>query len=181
MNLARAGSLLIVSGAPGTGKSSLAARLAAETPNAVQLRADVFFEFLVDPIAPVRPESQAQNEAVLTAVARAAGAYAQAGYAVFLDGVVGPWFLPLFRRELPDLEIDYLVLRAPLATAIRRAVGRAETPAPEPVVRAMHPKFEALGALEPHALATGERSLEALASEVRARRADGTLRLGARA
>jgi hypothetical protein len=39
------------------------------------------------------------------AAARAAGSFATDGYGVVLDGVFGPWFLPVVARELLPLRV----------------------------------------------------------------------------
>lgn len=49
-------------------------------------------------IPPHLPESQAQNQVVMEAMAQAASRLAQAGYDVVVDGIVGPWFLGPWRR-----------------------------------------------------------------------------------
>ncbi len=162
-----AGAVALVSGSPATGKSSLARRLAQASPRGVHFETDPFYEFVAHPIAPIRPESRAQNEAI-----------AQAGYEVFADGVIGPWMLPHYLAELAPLglAVDYLVLRAPLDVALARSHAR-DKDVPDEVVRAMHPKFAELGAYERHALDTGARDLEETLAEVARLRACGALRV----
>lgn len=172
-------SILVLTGVPGAGKSTVAALLADASPRGVHLHGDVFFAFLAHPIPPVRPEAHAQNAVVTAALARAAGAWSEGGYDVVLDGILGPWFLPRFARELRGLSapVDYAVLRLCEEEACRRAGARARSPAPEPVVRRMHRAFAALGPFEGHALDVGGDAPEAVAERVRRRRAAGALRL----
>ena len=99
-----AGAIIIVSGAPGVGKSTVAALLAAEEepakPVAVHLRTDAFHEFVVRGyIAPWLKESHAQNTTISTAIVASASAYARGGWDVYADGVIGPWFLRRFARS----------------------------------------------------------------------------------
>lgn len=171
--------LLVLTGTPGAGKTTVAARFAAATPRGIHLSGDAFFDFLAHPIPPVKPESHAQNGVVMRAFARAAGAWAEGGYEVVLDGIVGPWFLPVVARELLPLGVvvDYAVLRVELAAACDRACGRAEKPAPEEVVRAMHRAFADLGDFEAHAIEVGGADPDAVAERVRRLRSAGALRL----
>lgn len=114
---------------------------------------DTFYTFLAHPLNPALPESHPQNAAVITAAVRAAGALASAGYEVFLDGIFGPWFLPLISKELQDLPMDliYVVLRVTLHEALRRTRER-DPLVDEHVVRHMHEAFADLGLYERHVL-----------------------------
>jgi cytidylate kinase len=107
------GGVIILTGPPGTGKTTLAPRLAesSETP-AVHLVCDQFFEAIRSGfIAPWLPASHAQNRTINQAIAAAAVACAQGGYTAFVDGVVGPWFLDIFRDAANEAAVT-LVLPA---------------------------------------------------------------------
>ncbi len=58
---------LIISGPPGSGKSTVAALLGARTEKSVVIESDKFYHFLAHPLDPSTPESDAQNRAVLRA------------------------------------------------------------------------------------------------------------------
>ena len=150
-------SITIVTGCPGTGKTTLAAR----EPRAVHVSGDVFYAFLGRPISPIDPAARPQNTTVTIAIARAVAAFACGGYEVFVDGIIGPWFLPTFARELAGVAapLHYIVLRAELADAITRAETRP-SPGDARIVRHMYREFEDLGAFVSHTLDTGGRTLD---------------------
>jgi predicted kinase len=171
--------IVILTGAPGAGKTTLAERLAARAERGVHVRADVFYTFVAHPIAPVLPESRAQNETVIRAAVRTAVAFARGGYEVFLDGIFGPWFLPLIADELAPtgLAAEYVVLQADLDRARARAVGRTVDPAPAAVVEQMHRQLADLGPYAGHAVQVGARAADEVLAEIDARRAAGDFRL----
>jgi len=166
--------ITIVTGSPGAGKTTLSGHAAKAHPRGVHLVSDVFYTFPAHPISPVLPESREQNAAVIAAATRAAAAFAWRGYAVFLDGIVGPWFLPVVAGELTstDIRVEYVVLRVGLAEAVRRATTRAQ-PGPEAVVRQMHAAFEDLGPYASHVLDTTDLTSEETVAEFARRRAAG--------
>jgi chloramphenicol 3-O-phosphotransferase len=89
------GSILILTGPPGAGKSTTARSLVmASGEPAVHLHSDDFWHFIrKGMIPPYLPEAHKQNEVVMTVLAAAAEKYAEGNYFTVLDGVVGPWFL----------------------------------------------------------------------------------------
>lgn len=171
--------IMILTGPPGAGKTTLAAHLAAGSARGVHVRGDTFYTFLAQPIAPVLPESQAQNETVIRATLRAAAAFAAGGYEVFLDGIFGPWFLPLIAAELAPtgLPVEYVVLRIELERARARATTRATDPATAHVVERMHAAFADLAGWDRHALDVEERATAALAAVLSGLSTAGRFRL----
>ena len=57
-------------------------------------------------------------------VAATARAFADGGYVVFVDGVVGPWHLPAFEAQLGNF--DYAILDLNKATAVDRMQRRGD-------------------------------------------------------
>jgi hypothetical protein len=85
------GSLLVITGPPGAGKSTLARLVADTAGRSVLVEGDAFFAFLASGrVDPWLSGSHEQNTVVTKAAASAAGRFARGGYATVYDGVVGP-------------------------------------------------------------------------------------------
>jgi len=165
----------IVTGAPGTGKTTLSRRLARQDERGIHLVSDVFYGFPARPIDPTKPESNAQNTAIIRALGRAAASFADSGCPVVLDGIFGPWFLPELRAALGSgLETEYVVLRAPAALALERV---RDGPGASARVEHMHRAFADLGPFAGHALDSAGATPEDLLAAFLAGRAEGRFRL----
>ncbi|HVE91320.1 MAG TPA: AAA family ATPase [Actinomycetota bacterium] len=169
--------ITVVSGCPGTGKTTIASALAAADPLGVHLESDVFFDFFAHRILSIRPEAHEQNGAAVRAAAAAAAAFATSGYQVVVDGVLGPWFVPTFLDGVAPsgLMVEYVVLRAPLDDTLRRALPRprGDQAEQEEIVRHMHRGFEDLGRFEKHAVETGGHGIPQTLATVAERRFRG--------
>jgi cytidylate kinase len=171
--------ILVVTGPPGAGKSTMARALVERLDLAVLLQGDWFFESVArGRIPPWTPASHHQNTVVTRAMATAAAEYARGGYAVVLEGIIGPWFLDTFVPAVGDVGVHYVVVRPSADVAMARAVAR-EAPAlvdPEPITK-MYLAFEALGAHERHVVDTSGHEVAETVTEVLTRLEEGALRL----
>jgi predicted kinase len=161
--------VLILTGAPGTGKTTTARILAERSPAAVHLETDAFFRFIRSGyIEPWKPESQAQNQVAMGIAGEAAAAYAAAGYSTVVEGIVLPrWFLASLRDTLrrAGFRAVYMVLRAPLPICLGR-VERRDGAVDGEAVTKIWTEFEDLGEFEPHALDVSECSPEEAANTI---------------
>ena len=79
--------MIVLTGPPGAGKSTVARLLADALPFSVHLHSDDLWRYIRQGhIAPYLPQAHRQNQVVIDALAQAAFAYAAGGYHVICDG-----------------------------------------------------------------------------------------------
>lgn len=176
-------SVLILTGPPGVGKTTVAGLLAQRAERFVHLEADRFFFFIKSGfIEPWDPASDEQNQLAMGTAAAAAASYAAAGYETVLEGIVIPrWTLGVIRATLEAASVPtaYAVLRAPHSVCADRVHEREGDPDLfEPgVLAAISSEFDNLGEFERHAIDVADMDAEEAAAAVAGRFDGGDLAL----
>ena len=170
--------LVVITGPPGAGKSTVAGLLAAEFDKSALVEGDAFFAFLAaGAIEPWLPAAHRQNEVVIRAAAAAAGRYAAGGYSTVYDGVLGPWFLADFAAATALDHLHYAVLlpseeRCVAQVSARTGHGFTD----EAATRHMHQDFARAGIDQRHVLADSPGPADETVAEVLKRIRNGMLR-----
>jgi len=180
-----AGSVVILTGPPGAGKSTVADLLArqSKTP-AVHLHTDDFYDRYIKSgyVLPWLAESQKQNAVVTGVIAGAASGYAAGGYFTIIDGIVGPWFLTPYREAAAakKIPLHYIVLRPADADITFARVQARNTHGlkAEGPVRELFRQFANLEALEKHTFDSGAMNAEETAAVLSRKIAADEFRLG---
>jgi predicted kinase len=172
--------VLILTGSPGSGKTTTARIVVERFERAVHVESDVFYYWIrAGFVLPWKPEARAQNASVIRIIASVAAGYTREGYFTVVDGIVLPrWFLPPLRDALHAAghRVAYAVLRAPLDVCAARAADRAEHPLGDAdAVERMWSQFSDLGEFEPHAIETAAASPGEVADVIVRRLRDGAL------
>ena len=125
------GTLLLLTGSPGSGKTTVAPLVADRQRPSACLDLDWFFAKLRrGAVEPWEAAAHQQNRVVLTAAAEAVSAFAQGGYFTVAEGILYPFMLDLFAVacEPHRITLNYAVLRAPIGTVQQRVQDRRAEP-----------------------------------------------------
>lgn len=157
--------IVIITGSPGTGKTTTSAIVAKESDmeKSVHIHTDDFYHYLSKgAVAPHLPESNEQNLIVIEALIEAAKRYARGGYDVIVDGIIGPWFLDAWQNIVKNgYEVHYIVLRASKTETMQRAITRSKLDRETNIelVDVMWEQFNNLGEYEQNVIDTTNCSI----------------------
>lgn len=160
------GRIIIITGSPGTGKTTTAAIVARESSmeKSVHMHTDDFYHYLSKgAIPPHLPESNEQNLIVIEAFIESAKRYARGGYDVIVDGIIGPCFLePWLNIVYDGYEVHYIILRASKEETMQRAITRSKLDRETNIelVETMWEQFNNLGVYEPNVIDTTNYSIK---------------------
>jgi cytidylate kinase len=171
------GELMVVSGPPGAGKSTVAERLATLFDPSALVTGDDFFAFLREgAVPPWLAGAREQNAAVIEAAAAASGRLA-AHCDVVYDGVVGPWFLESFLMSAGVSHVQYVVLLPPLAVCLARVRSReGHGFTDRDAAEHMWHEFARCGIDRRHVVSDHDQDAAALARMLAQRVQDGSIR-----
>ncbi len=119
--------MIVVTGPPGAGKSTVAKLLVQEFDPSALVAGDEFFAFVRRGfIAPWLLASHAQNTVVTQSAGAAAGQLVHGGYTVVYDGVVGPWLIDTFMLWAGRERVHYAVLLPSESCCVERVRQRVD-------------------------------------------------------
>ena len=138
------GEILVLTGPPAAGKSTVATLIAGQWDLSVHLQADYFQVECIRSgyLKPWKPESHAQNTTVARVFTSATAEYAKGGYSVVLEGIVGPWFVELVAETFAGHRVawHYAILLPTHDTTLERNRSRSHSVEQE-ILDKLHGEF----------------------------------------
>lgn len=170
--------LLIISGPPGAGKSTVAQGIADSFERSVLVQGDTFFAFLASgAIDPWLPASAAQNEVVTEAASAATRQFVEAGYDTIYEGVLGPWSIDRFLAASGLATADYAILLPSVERCLHRVATRAGHGfSDEAATRKMHHEFTTATVAGRHVFANDDEGPSVTVGRIRSAVDAGELR-----
>ena len=161
--------IVIISGSPGSGKSSVSKLLTENSPydKAIHFHTDDFYHSIRKGyISPWRSEAEEQNSIIIEALTASVAKLAIGGYEIIVDGVIGPWFLsPWLELAKNGYDVRYIILRPDEQETIKRASERDKI-VDNDAVKSMWLAFENLGSYKSHAIDTSQQSIHETVAEI---------------
>lgn len=177
--------IVIISGSPGTGKTTLSEKLAESSTydKAVHIEVDDFWQCIRKGyIYPWLDGSGDQNETVVKSVAASAKRYSKSGYEVFVAGTIGPWFLkPWIKIAKKGVDVRYIVLRPDQETTVIRATERQQRdffPLNIELIKDLWNSFTDIDKYESHFLNTTGQTVDESVSVIHKMLLEGSFRIG---
>jgi predicted kinase len=176
----------LLTGSPGTGKTTVAPLVADRCARSACLDLDWFFAKLRrGAIEPWRQEAHAQNRVVLHAAAEAVADFAAGGYFTVAESILYPFMLDLFADAAAryGITVHYAVLLAPIELVQQRVRERTGEPehatalADAAVVGDLWTLFESLEVEERHRVHVGQNGPDEVAAEIDRRLRAGDFQL----
>ena len=118
------GSVIMLSGPVGAGKTTVARELVPQLPGSISyIEGDTFWSFIA------KTEKRDHRETfpvIMRAMTAAALPFARSGFDVLIDFSIPPEFLATARKILKEVTLDYVALRPSVAVCEARAASRSE-------------------------------------------------------
>jgi len=176
--------IILVSGAAGTGKTSITEALTKKSTNkfAARIQYDDFNDYILKGfISPWLEGARNQNETVYEAIVASAQRFSVGGYEVYIDGVITPNYLAPWKKAANEgYDVRYIVLRPDLQTTIKRVTEREQNinyPLEHEFVKNVWNYFSDMGQYESHIIDTSTHNIDESLSYIQNKLNDNAFRL----